>query len=145
MKRKKCFKCGIEKPIREFYKHARMSDGHFGKCKECAKLDARKNNASPSGIEYERMRNKTPERRRYLRQSAKRWAKDNPEKIKAQNALNNAIRDGKKIVRPDKCEQCGRNADRIHGHHDDYSKPLEVEWLCVKCHGTRNPNYIGPN
>ena len=36
---KKCFKCNIEKPIDELYKHNRMADGHLGKCIDCAKKD----------------------------------------------------------------------------------------------------------
>jgi ribosomal protein S27AE len=55
-----------------------------------------------------------------------------PQKYQAKNAVNNAVRDGK-LTRPAACEQCG-STFALHGHHDDYSKPLEVRWLCAACH-----------
>lgn len=36
-----CFKCNLEKPLFEFYKHKAMSDGFLGKCKLCTKNDTR--------------------------------------------------------------------------------------------------------
>jgi hypothetical protein len=55
-----------------------------------------------------------------------------PEKYKAQYALTNAVRLGH-IVKPELCSRCGKKR-RLDGHHADYSKPLEVVWLCRPCH-----------
>lgn len=60
------------------------------------------------------------------------WQRKNPEKKNAHVKLNNAIRDGK-VIKPISCQKCNRNT-RISGHHNDYSKPLEVIWLCSSCH-----------
>lgn len=40
---KKCFKCGAEKELTEFYKHKGMTDGRLGKCKACTKSDVKNN------------------------------------------------------------------------------------------------------
>ena len=57
-----------------------------------------------------------------------------PDKTKARNILGNAIRDGK--IQRQSCERCGN--DKTHGHHEDYTQPLDVMWLCSKCHGLRH-------
>jgi len=53
-----------------------------------------------------------------------------PERIKARKMVGNQIRSGKLIRLP--CEICGEH--ETTAHHDDYSKPLDVKWLCRKCH-----------
>lgn len=47
-----------------------------------------------------------------------------------QKALNNG-----QLVKPNCCSQCGGRDVNINGHHDDYAYPLDVVWLCIKCHG----------
>lgn len=42
-----------------------------------------------------------------------------------------------RIKRADACERCGQEG-HVQGHHFDYSKPLEVEWLCRSCHMTEH-------
>ena len=66
------------------------------------------------------------------RDSRYKWIVRNPEKHKAQRELTRAISFGE-IVRPGKCSACEK-VGKIHGHHDDYAKPLEVRWLCARCH-----------
>jgi len=47
---------------------------------------------------------------------------------KVRTALANGI-----LSKPDKCEIC-HQAISLNGHHEDYQKPLEVMWLCPRCH-----------
>lgn len=54
-----------------------------------------------------------------------------PEKVAARNAVYAAIKSGKLVPQP--CEVCGATED-VHGHHDDYTKKLDVRWLCRKHH-----------
>ena len=80
------------------------------------------------------------------REANRRWRKENPEKylasaksstqkykakyperVLATNKVNNAVRDGRALKEP--CIMCGITKD-IHGHHKDYSKKLDVVWMC---------------
>ena len=67
-------------------------------------------------------------------------AKD-PIKKKARAALRNAVVSGT-VIKPKSCSRCGITDKPLHGHHFDYSKPLEVLWLCKKCHGLEHSKYV---
>ena len=72
-------------------------------------------------------------RARELRRHHERKASD-PDylaKRRARTALNNAIRAGR--IGREVCEVCGD--PETHGHHHDYTRPLEVRWLCREHHG----------
>lgn len=127
---KRCFKCQQEKPLDEFYKHSQMADGHLNKCIECTKKDMaiyRLQNLEKVRA-YDNVRAK--QRKRQLH--SRLWNIRYPQRYKAHNALNNAVRDGR-IKKPNQCEVCGKEG-KIHGHHEDYTQPLVVIWLCPECH-----------
>jgi hypothetical protein len=129
---KQCFKCLSVKPLSCFYKHPQMADGHLNKCKECNRKDVQQNYAKrrEQYAKYEFKRNQSAERRAKKREYEKRHRERHPDKAKARNALSNAVRDGRLIRLP--CKHCGEV--KTEAHHTDYSKPLDVEWLCFKCH-----------
>lgn len=54
-----------------------------------------------------------------------------PEKVRARRTLGDKVRQGKIERKP--CELCG-SEDDVHGHHEDYDNPLEVNWVCRTHH-----------
>lgn len=60
----------------------------------------------------------------------RKWRNSNRKKSYAHSVLNWAVRTGAITKRP--CEVCG--AEPAQAHHYDYNKPLDVLWLCHKCH-----------
>lgn len=152
MGKKICRSCGIEKDISSgFYAHAQMADGHLNKCKECVKSRVKKHRKENDSVrEYDRWRYYNQSgRREYSRKQSREWEKNNldrsrelklnwiknnPIKRKAHIIIGNAIRDGKLKKNP--CEVCGKL--KVHAHHEDYNKPLEVTWLCVDHHYERH-------
>jgi len=60
----------------------------------------------------------------------RRYREKNPEKHSAHLLMRQAIRKGILIKKP--CEVC--NDPKTEGHHDDYTQPLSVRWLCKKHH-----------
>jgi len=51
---------------------------------------------------------------------------------KTHSAVNSAIKKGI-IKKPHKCSMCGEEGNLV-GHHEDYSKPIDVIWVCRRCH-----------
>ena len=136
-----CKRCETEKGD-EFYKGDKV-------CKDCRKAKIREDRAANPEKYREREKryyhrdprkkeaiaryHQTEKGREKARQGKKRYSKKNPDKRAAHVILGNAVRDGR-VIKPESCERCGTESARIHGHHHDYAKPLEVEWLCPQCH-----------
>lgn len=143
---KTCFKCLEEKTLTDFYRHPQMADGRVNKCKECNKRDVRENRAANADYYkwYDRIRANSPERvaarmeyastkknRELSRKRTAEWYARNTDKKRAHALVQRAIQRG--ILTRMPCEVCGDA--NSHAHHEDYSKPLTVKWLCPTHHG----------
>jgi len=51
---------------------------------------------------------------------------------KARKVVCYAVKNGS-LTKPTTCSEC-QNEGKVEAHHADYEKPLEVVWLCRKCH-----------
>lgn len=64
-----------------------------------------------------------------------KWQQNNKEKERAARAARYAIKTNKLIPKP--CERCGE-MDGIQAHHEDYSRPYDIMWLCHVHHKERH-------
>lgn len=113
---KPCGTCRKELPKEKLYKRGKNTF----RCRPCNTEIVRKWHATPEG----KAAQKKADRIKYIRHKTKILAR-----IKARAAV--AIGS---ITKPKKCEAC-KLVKPLQGHHEDYSKPLEVIWLCTGCHG----------
>jgi hypothetical protein len=83
-----------------------------------------------------RWRQNNKDRRREL---DRKYYSEHREKRLVKSKVQQALKTGK-IVKPERCQSC--NAKKpLCAHHKDYSKPLEVVWLCRACHGLSSRRY----
>lgn len=124
---KTCSKCGVRKPVSKFYTRGSV-------CKECKKLAEKLRRRNPETRErmriYEHERYKGQKRRQQALQYQVRGRLNNPGRAAAYSAIRTALLNGSLVKLP--CEVCGDT--NVQAHHDDYSKPLDVRWLCFKHH-----------
>ena len=121
-----CSKCGETKELADFYRRG----GNVCKVCTCERVRSRRL-TDPKVRAYDRGRAKLPHRVARAKRITKNWRERNPDAYKAHCAVNNALRDGKIGKGP--CAICAAEKN-IHAHHNDYSKPLDVIWLCARCH-----------
>jgi hypothetical protein len=138
-----CNICGASSQETRFYA------GVTSRCAECHMRRARENRAEKIDYykEYEAKRYREQPQRKELNEryaksqrgkeaairGRKKWIALNQDKRKAHVLVGNAVRDGR-LSKPTKCQICGEEHHRIHGHHEDYTRPLDVVWVCPPCH-----------
>jgi len=119
-----CSTCYETKPSTDFYKSAINKDGLCGQCKIChnKKVNQGRKNKKLLSIKQ-------------VAPHKKFWLQENKLKTKAHGEVGYAIQTGKLVRQP--CERCG-TTEHVVAHHEDYSKPLDVVWLCKHHHKERH-------
>ena len=130
---KLCLTCSVWKSKEDFGRRSASIDGRAAKCRECQKLYDKSRSKSPHRVKARNDYARTERGRLAGGRARKAWDERNAIKKGASTMVGNAVRDGK-IIKPDDCEKCGSTPKRLQGHHDDYSAPLIVRWLCSGCH-----------
>lgn len=121
---KRCARCKLNKSSSDFSFERTSRDGLQGYCKSCKSLIV--------SIWSKTREGKASKRKADARQRAK-----NPHKIKARNAVNRAIRQGR--LRPPttlKCAYCDDHPGNQYHHHLGYDPEhwLDVIAVCIPCH-----------
>ena len=114
---KSCASCGSKENL---HVHTRYSkDKHSYMCSECNARRLREWRKTESG-------------KKKTLGAIYRFRKKYPEKHKAQWTVRNNVLSGN-LVKPKECSRCNLKKE-IYAHHEDYSKPLDIVWLCRDCH-----------
>lgn len=140
---KKCCTCKETKEEYQFYKHKQSADGLKYQCKKCHNLCsyASQDKKTRTDRNREWMRKSKYCTRQEVRDKelSRSRVKNKSVEMKARALANRAVELGF-LVRPLLCPKCNRSDLKLHAHHTDYSKPLDVEWMCSQCHGNEHRN-----
>lgn len=146
---KTCGKCHKLLPTSDFYKDARAKDGLYTVCKDChvqyTNPGARKRVLL---TQEEKIAKEKAFRRKYNKRRYESYTKGylkeyklRPEemtKYKARAAARAAIKKG--VLQKEPCRVC--QEVKVDAHHEDYSKPLEIIWLCRADHKPWHAGWI---
>ena len=114
---KKCSSCNEEKDFSLFYKAKNTKSGCSTYCISCKKIK----NAATVRDDYKVRKDK--------------WRKEFPERKNAHTKVYRALKKG--ILTKEPCFICGEESE---AHHPDYSRPLDVVWLCPPHHRQAHAN-----
>ena len=117
---------------REKKKEKERRYAHTEKGKKSRAKSNAKYHQTPNGKIAAKKANDKRQQTQKCKETVDRYNLKFPERRKAAYAAMYAVRTGK-LIRPDRCSVCDKTCVP-QGHHPDYSKPLEVIWVCHNCH-----------
>lgn len=118
----KCSRCKKREGTVKYTKsvnHKKNTVTYYLLCRKCNNDKAKKYRSTEEG-------------RKRMNAAVARSIKKLQYKQDARMTLNLAVKSGK-VDRPSKCPQCNKKR-KVEGHHKDYSKPLDVKWICRPCY-----------
>lgn len=118
---KKCFKCGLEKPLTEYYVHKQMADGHLNKCKSCTKKDVDEREKKLRNDSEWLEKEKSRQREKYNRLNYKEKHKKTPE-VKKRDMQNYRKNNPEKYRARNKSQRIEVKVKGNHLHHWSYNK-----------------------
>lgn len=127
---KSCSRCGVEKEYDEFQVRRASRDGLTAACKSCLSDYDSSRLRDPKRMAARAAYQKTESGKLRHLEACSRWVEKNQVKRAAHILVGNRVAAGKIERLP--CEVCG--CVDVDAHHDDYSQPLSVRWLCVTHH-----------
>ncbi len=136
-----CPKCEINQDRDSFGRNKNRPDGRSLYCKSCMRKywnDYRELHRKERR-EYHKFFSRTERGRASHKKASKKWVKKNNVERKAHAAVERAVKKG--VLVPLAACECCESRGALDAHHDDYSKVLEVRWLCRPCH--KNIHKIG--
>ena len=127
---KVCKTCQAILPLDDFFKEHRTKDGFKLICKVCYTARCRAYDQRPERKAKAKAnlkeKLKDPTFKSQLNARVLGYYHSNKQKWRTRANARYAIKTGKLVKQP--CEVCSNPI--VQAHHDDYSNPLKVRWLC---------------
>lgn len=134
---KKCHGCKTVLPVAMFYKNRHAHDGLQTGCKQCSitrtlamQISHPEQHNEYSSVCSQRFKEKHGISRGGI------WGSKNKELKQTYNRTHYLIRSGELPI-PMLCDDCNQKR-KLQAHHQDYSRPDFISWLCRSCHCKRH-------
>lgn len=142
--RKVCKKCNTEKRISDFCHSGKYYHSYCRMCLKKYRRNYKKSLTKEQLKRYQETDKQYQKNKRALglvnkTEEYNYWRKQNPNAANAHQKVYQYIKKGKLQRQP--CKICGEQ--NAYGHHQDYSRPLAILWLCASCHKKWHLKLVG--